>query len=258
MNCITLLSDLGSRDASVAMSKGILMQHVPSVPIIDISHEVMPFHTGEAAYLLTSSWRSFPQGSCHLVLFDLFAGRTNRLILCAHEGHYFLAADNGVLPLALANSSAWLVKELDPSDTFSAIVTVAAETILRLQTIRAGDLGLPAHTPKAAPAQFIPAMQNDHISCEVLHIDSYENVILNVTQQQFDQMGNGKPFRLEFLQAEEINDLSRSFNDVREGYKLCRFNSNGFLEIGVNHGKAASLFGLRLGGRHNKIKLYFE
>ncbi len=92
---------------------------------------------------------------------------------------------------------------------------------------------------------------------KIIHIDHFQNVVINLTRRQFDELCNGKPFSLQFTQVEEINEINNSYGEVREGYKLCRFNSNGYMEICINRGSAASLFGLRLGSRHNNIKLIF-
>src|SRR5476649_2674324 len=105
MRCITLLSDMGLQDASTAIARGILMQHVPAVPVVDITHEIQPFNTKQAAYMLGTSYNSFPEGSFHLPLFDIFSEKAPMLVLCSHNGHYFLAPDNGLLPLALQSNS---------------------------------------------------------------------------------------------------------------------------------------------------------
>ena len=100
------------------------------------------------------------------------------------------------------------------------------------------------------------------VECHVVHIDRYENVVINLTRQQFDEIGQGRPFRIQFMRDEEIKQLSTHFNNVSEGQKLCRFNATGFMEIGINRGKAASLFGFKLFREghfiYNTIKINFE
>ena len=82
MGCITLLSDFGLADASVASAKGILIQHKPLANIIDISHQVEPFHLQQAAYLLLAAYSNFPKGTCHVLLFDIFSDNTPTMLLC--------------------------------------------------------------------------------------------------------------------------------------------------------------------------------
>ena len=101
-------------------------------------------------------------------------------------------------------------------------------------------------------------MIGNEINCEVIHIDHYENVVLNITRDQFNNYVQGRNFTLHFAQIEDISEISDNYADVRPGIKLCRFNSAGYMEICVNRGNAASLFGLRIGSRNNGIKIIFE
>jgi hypothetical protein len=260
MACITLLSDFGLQDASVAIAKGILMQHTPNTPIIDISHDIKPFHTRQAAYLLSLAYKNFTPGTCHILLFDLFSETNPRLALCEYQGHYFLTPDNGLLPLALGATSynAWQCFEMKKENTFTDWLSTAGAIANSLQSQKPDALNLAPLQLKIATQKITPSFESGAILCDVIHIDHYENVVLNITRQQFDQYANGRAFRLQFMGMEEVEEISNSYHDVREGYKLCRFNYNGYLEICINRGKAASLFGLRLDGRHNNIKIVFE
>ena len=260
MACITLLSDFGLQDASVAAAKGILMQYTEGLGIVDISHEINPFNTKQAAYLLASAYKNFPQGTCHVLAFDIFYEPIPKLVLTTYNDHYFLAPDNGIIPLALpeAIERSWLLFELTKEQTFADWMARAGKAISILQTKKPEQQGLPAHKLKPSKETTVTVNDAATIACEVMHIDRYENVILNITKQQFENMGRGRRFRLEIMQVEEITEISNGYNDVREGNKLCRFNSNGYLEICVNRGNAASLFGFRLNSRYNDIKLIFE
>ncbi len=260
MSCITLLSDLSLQDASVAVAKGILMQYVPDTPLIDISHEVTPFNVRQAAYLLASVYKNFPVGSVHLALCDIFSEKNPRLAICALNGCYFLAPDNGILPLALGSDlPAWESSELVPGATYTDWLHTAGKIINELQQKKTpSDLKVKPLQLKNTIGSTISIENKDVVNCEVIHIDQYENVVLNITKRQFDALINGRTFRLHFMLVEEINELSSSYNDVRPGFKLCRFNSSGYMEICVNRGKAASLFGIRLGGKYNDIKINFE
>jgi S-adenosylmethionine hydrolase len=42
-----------------------------------------------------------------------------------------------------------------------------------------------------------------------------------------------------------INTISETYANVKEGEKLALFNSAGYLEIAINKGNAAGLFGLQ-------------
>jgi S-adenosylmethionine hydrolase len=259
LKSITLLSDFGLKDASVAIAKGILMQHMPHVPIIDISHDVRPYHTGEAAYLLASAYKNFQPGSIHIALFNVFSDAVPKLTLSSHNAHYFLSPDNGVIPLALGGDPAqsWQCYDLRKPHTFIDWLHETGRVAAQLQKSEPG-ISLPTYKLNQSSNSYVPVESENTIICDVLHIDQYENVVTNITKAEFAALGKGRPFSIRFMQMEEITQISDDYADVKEGYKLCRFNSSGYLEICINRGKAASLFGLRLEGKNNNLKLYFE
>ena len=260
MRYITLLSDFGLQDASVAIAKGILIQHTHGLGLIDITHEITPFNTLQAAYLLGAAYKSFPSGTCHVLLFDLFSEKTPSLLLSEHDGHYFLSPDNEVIPLSLGTMPAnvWQCMTFKKSATFTDWLNAIGNAINLLQARKTEVSDLPPYKLKALPENSAQNMDANIIECEVIHIDHYENVVINIIRQRFETLARGRQFRLQFMRVEEINEVSNNYNDVRQGYKLCRFNSNDYLEICINRGKAASLFGLRLGSRNNDVKIFFE
>lgn len=258
MACITLTSDFGLRDASVAVAKGILMQHVPGLPVIDITHNIQPYNLAQAAYLFGAACGNFPVGTCHLILFDIFSEKTPTLVLASHNGQYILGPDNGIIPMALGTNdiAAWRCFELTKENNFHSWLHAAGAIAARLQHEIPEQLQLPATAMKHIPLRHQPMA--GVYDCDVIHIDQYDNVVVNFTRSQYGEIGSGKRMKLQFTQFEEIDYLSTEYNDVREGYKLCRFNSNGYLEICINRDKAATLFGLKPGSQHNKIKITFE
>ncbi len=257
MSCVTLLSDSGLQDASAAVARGILMQYT-GMPVLDISHEVTRFHMPQAAYLLSSAYHRFPTGSIHIPLINLFPAIPH-LILSEYNGHYFLAPDNGILTMALGvTPTTWLCAEMSKDDTYSQWLHNAGNAISRLKDQKPRAIEFQPYTLTLTPQMPMPLVNGDEAVCEVIHIDHYENVVTNMTESLFNRLRDGRRFRIQFMLVEDIDIISTGYYDVREGYKLCRFNSNGYLEICINRGKAASLFGLRLGSKLNDIKIIFE
>lgn len=264
MGIVTLLSDLGYNDAGAAKAKGILMQQLPGIQVIDITHNIQPYYLQQAAYLLASSARDFPAGTFQVVLFDLYYNARPQLILTEVSGQYILAPDNGVLPLAFHErmGDTWLCYEMDETGNLSSWVAAAANTIQMLQQSSATDAGLSRHILQNAPLHSKPGIYGNYIECHVIHIDRFENVILNITKPEFEAAAKGRAFSINLLRDDTISILSNHYNAVNPGDKLCRFNSAGYLEIAINKGKAASLFGLRLMQEqqlmYNTIKINFE
>lgn len=261
---ITLLSDFGLQDASVASAKGLLMQQVPDVLITDISHMIEPFHVQQAAYLLNAAFRAFPAGSFHMVLCDIFSNAEPRMLLCLKDDHYFIAPDNGILSLAFNESydSAWVITEPGNSGRLTDILNAAANAINAISKNGSiSPLALQQATISERMVQWQPKRTGNTIECHVIHIDRFENVVINITRQQFEAMGSNRKFRIQFARN-TINNISNSYSDVPHDEMLCRFNSTGYLEIAINRGKAASLLGLKLSKEehliYSTIKIVFE
>lgn len=264
MSCITLLSDFGLQDASVAAAKGVLMQHASGLQIVDISHLVEQYHLQQAAFLLLASYRKFPAGTCHVLLFDVFYDSNSRLMVCQKDGHYFLAPDNGLLSLAFGSSikQVWCGYEMTDQDTFRDWLEHAGEIINHIKTGGIKSAGLEPSALQVAPLHWQPKIFDNTVECHVIHIDRFGNVVLNITKDQFQEIGQDRPFRVLFMRDEEITKISTHYYNVSKGEKLCRFNSTGYLEIAINRGNAASLLGLRLYREmdlmYKTIKIYFE
>ena len=164
MSCITLLSDFGLQDASAAMARGVLLQYT-NLPVIDISHDVKPYYMPQAAYLLGTACTSFEQNTVHLALFDMFASANPRLVVCMHEGQYFMAPDNGLITMALGTSpDAWLVLEPELHNTFADWLHAAARTIAGLQSATPAAMGLAPTTLKKAKTLPAPVIDGNTIS----------------------------------------------------------------------------------------------
>jgi len=90
-----------------------------------------------------------------------------------------------------------------------------------------------------------PTFENNSIDGQIIFIDSFENVIVNITREQFEEQRKGRNFQIVFKRDETIEQISDTYADVPEGEKLALFNSAGYLEIAINKGNAAGLFGLK-------------
>ena len=258
MAIITLLSDLGAQSVTVASLKAALSANLPDVPVVDITHEIKPFYLREAAYLLAAGYRKFPSGTIHIVIFDVFSDKRPRL-----DGHYFLSPDNGVLSLALDSvNTSFECLVLAPEVPFSYWLEELVKTTVMLQAKKEDVAKLSAIEIKQVPEGLLSRLENNVMQCQIVHIDRFENVIVNVTKEQFEKERQGRQFRIEFMRSEVITNISTSYNNVTPGEKLCRFNAAGYLEIAINRGNAAGLFGLSLNQDKDKIrhsiKIYFE
>lgn len=241
---ITLLSDFGYRDSFLGIAKGILLKQVPMAHIIDLSHEVMSFHILQCSYYLKSSYFHFPEGTVHLSLFDIMHSNPSELILGEYENHLFLSSNNGLLPLALSDKAIKYYKTGVQANSYLDWMNKTAVFLKEKQLDQWDMKSMENLAPFKCPFSLNSFENNGVLECQVLHVDKYGNVIINMQQQDFESFRKGREFKIYFSRIEYINKISLDYSSVQEGEKLCRFTSGGFLEIAVNKGSAAQLFGL--------------
>jgi hypothetical protein len=90
-----------------------------------------------------------------------------------------------------------------------------------------------------------PLLGNNYIEGQIIFIDNFENVIVNITKEEFEEQRRGRSFTIVFKRDEIIDKISETYADVTEGEKLALFNAAGYLEVAINKGNAAGLFGLQ-------------
>jgi S-adenosylmethionine hydrolase len=247
MALITLTSDIGRQDFLTGAVKGQLLQINPQFTIVDISHELSPFNYPQAAYVCRNAIKNFPQKTLHIVLVNLFDKRTDHLLFIEHKGQYIGCADNGLITMILEETPEKIVAlSLDPSEQKSTlycarIFAKAYQNILEGKTIEeCGDpeVSIEVKNPLR------PLLGEKFIEGQIIFIDNFENVIINITKEEFEEQRRGRSFKIVFKRDEIIEKISETYADVNESEKLALFNSANYLEIAINKGNAAGLFGL--------------
>ncbi len=248
MPLVTLTSDIGQQDYLVGAVKGRLLRINPAFQIIDISHSLSPFNYPQAAYVCRSAVKNFPEFTYHIVLINLFESKPEQLLLAYHKDQYIVCADNGLLEMILEDSPEMVIGiPLEKSAIKNTLycIDVAAKAITQLtngepvQNIGAPD---PVYIEKN-PLK--PLLSENWIEGQIIFIDNFENVIVNITQEQFEQQRKGRRFKIVFKRDEVIERISGSYADVPQGEKLVLFNAAGYMEVAINKGNAAGLFGLK-------------
>ncbi|MBK6634656.1 MAG: SAM-dependent chlorinase/fluorinase [Chitinophagaceae bacterium] len=248
MPLLTLTSDIGQQDFLIGAVKGQLLQTIPGFTLIDITHNISPFNYPQAAYVCRSAIKNFPAGTFHLILVNLFDERPEHMLLAEHHGQFIGCADNGLLTMILEEIPQKVVSlALDKTQQKNTIycTTVFARAFSELQNGKTieetGDAGISIHVKN--PLR--PMLGNDFIEGQIIFIDNFENVIVNISKDEFEEQRKGRSFKIIFKRDEVIDRSSETYADVNEGEKLALFNSAGHLEIAINKGNAAGLLGLQ-------------
>jgi S-adenosylmethionine hydrolase len=283
MSIITLTTDYGLRDHFVGALKGKILSEYPEATIIDISHNVDPFNTTEASYIIEAAFSSFPKGTVHLIGVDIELNRdTSRHIAMQWNDHYFICADNGILSLLTQKILPEKVVAINIHDRLhedatdlDVFVTVATHIA------KGGLLNVVGKetTPLKEVTDLKPIIASDNSSIKgyVVYIDHFGNVVTNITKKMFVEYGKGRPYEIHVSESLSrsgrgtIKNILTRYSDIAvsekfpvkfyEGQKLAMFNAAGNLEIALyrsnpeTSGGASSLLGL---GYRDAITINFS
>ncbi|MEX8547009.1 MAG: S-adenosyl-l-methionine hydroxide adenosyltransferase family protein [Mucilaginibacter sp.] len=250
MAIITLTTDLGDRDIYQAALKGSILKLLPNVSLVDITHSVSVFNVPQAAFILKNSYHYFPEETVHLIGIDTVFSEENRYLAIRYQNHYFVGADNGIFSLIFDRIPDEIV-EINILQDLKFLHFPIADIFVKAACHLAkkgklADIGIPIiRLEKKMTLQ--PVVDKNLIKGSVIYIDSFQNVITNITKDLFDEVQNGRQFVLYFKRNESINKLSWHYNEVPEGEKLCLFGISDHLEIAINKGNASGLLGLNVG-----------
>lgn len=256
MNVITLTTDMGLRDYYVASVKGTILSELPDAKIVDITHDIAPFDIAQASFVLKNCYKDFPKGSIHIISVDPGNNEESRHLLLESSGHYFIGADNGIFSLLF---------EKIPDNIYELTI-IEDNTVQSFPTknvfVKAACHIARGGTPEIIGKRidtiqrrqlFRATVERDIIKGTVSYIDGYGNVITNISNTLFTEVGKGREFKIYLTRAGyTISKIHRQYNEVPEGEKVAIFSSSGNLEIAINKGVEGSgggankLFGLKM------------
>jgi S-adenosylmethionine hydrolase len=190
VSLLTLTSDFGTGSPYAAAMKGVILSINPKATIVDLTHDVRPQDVHHGALVLEDVSVRFPEGTIHVAVVDPGVG-TDRAIVYARIGcQNYIAPDNGLLSrLAERTKPSRIVRLAEPkywlqpvSSTFHGrdiMAPVAAHLSLGLDPDLLGPraeklLGVRWPEVRVSP---------DKLEGAVLEIDSFGNVITNITAE---------------------------------------------------------------------------
>jgi len=265
MSIITLTTDFGNKDHFASAVKGAIYTELPEAKVVDISHEISPFHSIEAAYIIQNAYKNFPNGSIHIVGIDSELHAENKHIAVKLDGHYFICANNGLISLITSEINPEEIVEINIHNTIATnfpvldvFVTVACHIVRGGKLAVIGKPIIELKTLKGITP--IINVGDKQIVGSIIYIDNYGNLVTNITRKLFEEVGKGREFRITARMAVFENIYDRYSDDINfeiekskreeDGKKLAVFNSSGYLELAIYKsnpktvGGAASLFGL--------------
>ncbi len=254
MSIVTLTTDFGLRDPYVGQLKGAILSADPTAVIADCTHLIPTFDLIEAAYHLSHTWSHFPAGTVHLCTVNrLSAAEPEAYIGFRQNEHTFLCPDNGLAYLLFPDIDGG-VFELETSGQASTKAVLSAAIRKLALGFDCRHLG-PELTHPEQSIRAEPITTQHYIRGSIVHIDGYGNAVLNVHRDLVERMARGRRVHTRLANSKPIVDIVDHYHQVPEGDLLTRYNSMGYVEIAMNMGKVATLYGLE---RDQLVQLEFE
>ncbi len=246
MPTITLTTDFGLKDYYVAAIKGSIISQVADAQIIDVSHLVPPHDIVQAAYHVKHAYKSFPAGTIHIISVNNYAMKESSFLITKHYEQYFITPNNGLLSLIFEELPIHIYQIPFASEDRFIVKNIYATLVRHIS--EGGSLDEIGQSASEVEQRITlkPVISTSQIRGSIIHVDHYENAIVNIHRTLFEQVGHGRQFQLFFKRHDPIGQLSEYYHDVEVGEVLCLFNSAGYLEIAVNMGQAATLLGLNV------------
>lgn len=267
MPIITLTSDFGNLDYRVAAVKGSILSLNQEVNIVDISHGIQAFNLIQTSYIVRNAYKYFPKGTIHIISVDSFHNRSRKNILYKSDGHYFLAADNGVMSLIFFDIKPEVIYEITLNNRFDDIINFTSTDIFVPAAVHLANGGLPEVIGRKIDSSkqllFPKPVYNESekiIIGEITYIDNFGNIISNINKDFFETISKGyENFTIKFRNlalskvysnhTEVVSDWERETEF--HGQSAAIFNDSQLLELTIYKGNkkngAKSLFGMNVG-----------
>lgn len=253
---IVLLTDFGFKDSYVGVMKGVIRSICRDADIIDLSHNIMPQDVAEAAFVLGTSCRYFPEGAIFTCVVDPGVG-TERAVLCMRSGgQFFLAPDNGLLSVIVEERGRDEVRKVTAEQYFlkDASMTFHGRDIFApLAAHLAGGLEMSKLGPATENIRKLrlpkPVRAADgSLRGEVVYIDQFGNLITNIRRATMARSLDAPADKVQTrVKRRKVRGVSTTYSDRKEGELLALIGSSGYLEVAVNRGSAAELLGCEKG-----------
>jgi S-adenosylmethionine hydrolase len=252
---ISFLSDYGHDDEFVGVVRSVIRSIAPGVTVVDIAHQIEPFNV-RAGGLALARAASYLVPGVVLAVVDPGVGTERRPVAIEVGGgqSYLVGPDNGLLAPAVAmvgGATGAVVLDntelhlASPGATFDGRDVFAPAAAHLCLGIEPAELGTPIDPGQLLPG-LLPVSQLDDdgsITAEVLRVDRFGNVQLNVDPDQLD--GWPPVLRVATGDGNRIVTRAASFAEIGPGATGLVVDSQGLLALAVNQGSAAD--DLRLG-----------
>lgn len=262
---VSLLTDFGLADPSVAACKGIILRINPDLRLIDISHGIARHCVAHGAAILWAALPYLPAG-VHLAVVDPGVGTERRAIaLRTGRGDHLVGPDNGLLLPAAERLGGIVAANLLEARAYR-LATVsrtfhARDVFAPAAAYLASGVALDAFGPAFDPASLVhldtpaPEHSSGYLDASVVFVDTWGNVQLMAEPADLEaaigRVSNGDELRVEAADGSALGgpngiDLRwrLTYGDAEPGEPLICLDLYGRLALAVNLQSAAEEYGL--------------
>ncbi len=256
---IVFMTDFGVVDDSVALCRGVMYSVMPTVRIVDLTHQVTPYSILDGARFLYGATPYFPAGTVFVVVIDPGVGSTRKAIVArSKRGQYFVLPDNGLLTLVEQRDEIEAAREITKpewmigrklSSTFHGrdIFSPVGAHMAR------GDdwstVGPEIPVKDLVRLELKAAKIDDRgLSATVIATDGpYGNLVTNVDADDFLKLGyqRGQEVPLTVAGRELKMKFVKTFSDVPLNQPLLYIDSRGHLALAVNQNSFAAAYDVK-------------
>jgi S-adenosylmethionine hydrolase len=247
---VTFLSDYGLEDEFVGVCHGVMLKIAPDLRIIDIDHNVMRQHIRHGAVVLAQAIRFMPEAT-HLSVVDPSVGSERRAIaIRSSSGQVLVGPDNGLMipgaeecggideAFELRNEK-FLLSPI--SRTFQGRDVFAPAAAHVASGVDPSELG-----PRIESADLVrlempePWVHDDHLHGEVLQVDRFGNLQLNIRLVDLEKVNLADNDLLEIrIEGHRLKvTLASTFSDVEPGEFVLIEDSYQQMSLAINNGDA--------------------
>ncbi|MBH15588.1 MAG: S-adenosyl-l-methionine hydroxide adenosyltransferase [Cytophagia bacterium] len=245
MSLITIISDFGYTDHYVAALKASMYKLNSNLNIVDISHSIKKYNISHAAHTIRNVYKDFPEGSIHIICVKA-SEKKERIVVVKINEHYFISYDTGIFSLIdlkenyTAVSVDYSILSSFPEKSIMGPIAVKLAANNDISTIGKPIMNL---NKRFFLTKYI---SNNNLTGNILRIDHYGNLITNIHLDDFNNLKAKVSENFEIIIGiEKLIEINKTYSDVNAGELFALFNSNQFLEIGMNLGNASKLLGMK-------------
>lgn len=248
MRIITLTTDFGAADHYIACMKGVILQHDPTVNIVDVTHVIQPHDVVHGAFVLRQIFDHFPEGTIHITVVDPGVGTTRRLIACRYEGQIILAPDNGLVSLVHRDYALQELREItntrifrpEISATFHGRDILAPVAGYLAKGMTMDNVGPLINQLEMLNLERPAPLANGGIEGQVLYVDRFGNLISNISQADLETVDSDISRCQVYVGPLRVGAFRTTYGEVSPGEIVAIIGSTGMLEVAINEGNAAT------------------